>query len=140
MIEITNGMVNKINKKHELYNEIRIFVDYEKEAEYSALQSEIYKNLQDLSNDEFSCGDIECLLNIVDTESDEYYIYTADEALECVYPEDDFIMLHNAFNWIDSKQQIAWLCNFVFSEKLYYNHVNNLNDNYIISSIPLDSL
>lgn len=131
---ISNELVKKIIEVNDLEHYISIVVDYDKEDKYAEMSGEIY---DELSKEDFAPNDIEAIRNIIDYEAEEYYIYTADEALECIFPEEQNQMLWNAFSWIESHSKISWLCSFIFSEREYYDYVDNLNNNYIISRIPL---
>lgn len=138
MIVISSELVNEINKMKEIEEYISIVVDYKKEEEYIDIREKVLKDIQNL-NSEFTGNDIGDILKIIDKEADEYYLYESDEVVEAIFPQDENNnnYIHSAFQWINSDNKIAWLINCVLTEKEHYNAIDNVNDNYIISSILL---
>lgn len=138
MIVISSELVNRINKMKEMEEYISIVVDYKKEEEYIDIREKVLEDIKNL-NSEFTGNDIGDILKIIDKEADEYYLYESDEVVEAMFPQDENNnnYIHSAFAWINSDNKIAWLLNCVLTEKEHYNAIDNVNDNYIISSILL---
>ena len=128
---ITSELINRITQMNKMYKYISVVVDYDKEEEYSSMRNEI---IEDLEKMEFTPKDIDSILNIVDEEeAEQYYIYEPEEIIEMMFEDNQLLI--SAFYWIEGKQQVNWLCLNVFHTREYYNAVDNLNDNYIISTV-----
>ena len=114
-----------------------------KEEEYSNKYDSLIKDLQSL-NDKFTNGDIKAILNIVDEEKN-YYIYDKDTIIEVLFPLDDKKneLIASAYSWIGDTNKIEWIINNVLevpSSRYFYDKVDNLNDNYIISTVMMSSI
>ena len=143
MITLNKDLAKRIIEVKELDSYISTVVDYNKEEEYANKYNLLVKDLQSL-NDEFTNGDIKGILNIVEEEKN-YYIYDKDEIIEELFPagskKNDLII--SAYNWIGDTNKIDWIINNVLevpSNKYFYDKVDNLNNNYIISTVRLNNM
>lgn len=141
MLKINKELSQKIINLKKLKDYIALFIDYKKESEYSNLLQEVTNDIQ-LINGNFSPKDIDSIINIVEAPQ-IYYLYDTDDIVETLFPEgskkNNYIK--SAYYWIDLKKRIEWIINCVLevpSNKKYYDKVDNVNNNYIISSIKLD--
>lgn len=143
MIILKKDLVKRIIEVKELDSYISTVVDYFKEEEYSNKYDSLIKDLQSL-NYEFTNGDIKAILNIVDEEKN-YYIYDKDTIIEVLFPLDDKKneLIVSAYSWIGDTNKIEWIINNVLevpSSRYFYDKVDNLNDNYIISTVMMSSI
>ena len=143
MIILKKDLVKRIIEVKELDSYISTVVDYNKEEEYSNKYDLLVKDLQSL-NDEFTNGDIKSILNIVEEEKN-YYIYDKETIIEVLFPLDDKKneLIVSAYNWIGDTNKIEWIINNVLevpSSRYFYDKVDNLNDNYIISTVMMSSI
>ena len=143
MIILKKDLVKRIIEVKELDSYISTVVDYNKEEEYSNKYDSLIKDLQSL-NYEFTNGDIKAILNIVEEEKN-YYIYDKDTIIEVLFPLDDKKneLIVSAYNWIGDTNKIEWIINNVLevpSSRYFYDKVDNLNDNYIISTVMMSSI
>ena len=143
MITLNKDLAKRIIEVKELDSYISTVVDYNKEEEYSNKYNEVVKDLQSLNN-EFTNGDIKGILNIVEEEKN-YYIYDKDSIIEVLFPLDDKKneLIVSAYSWIGDTNKIEWIINNVLevsSSRYFYDKVDNLNDNYIISTVMMSSI
>ena len=143
MIILKKDLVKRIIEVKELDSYISTVVDYNKEEEYSNKYDSLIKDLQSL-NYEFTNGDIKAILNIVDEEKN-YYIYDKETIIEVLFPLDDKKneLIVSAYSWIGDTNKIEWIINNVLevsSSRYFYDKVDNLNDNYIISTVMMSSI
>lgn len=142
MIKISKELVKKINVMVELRDYISIVVDYKKEAELSDLLTELNKELNSLCND-FTNKDINCLISCLAGENEQdFYLYDSDLIIETLFPAGSKInsIIQNAYYWMDNKERIRWIINNVLCDNKYYNIIDNINDNYILSSEKLTNI
>ena len=143
MITLNKDLAKRIIEVKELDSYISTVVDYNKEEEYSNKYDSLIKDLQSL-NYEFTNGDIKAILNIVDEEKN-YYIYDKETIIEVLFPLDDKKneLIVSAYSWIGDTNKIEWIINNVLevpSSRYFYDKVDNLNDNYIISTVMMSSI
>ena len=142
MIKISKELVKKINVMVELRDYLSIVVDYKKEAELSDLLIELNTKLYSLSND-FTNKDINCLINCLASENEQdFYLYDSDLIIETLFPAGSKknSIIQSAYYWMDSKERIRWIVNNVLCDNKYYNIIDNVNNNYILSSKKLTNI
>lgn len=144
MIKINTEVAAKIVKLKEINSYITLFVDYKKEEEYSNLQEEVFKEIENIFSSNFETYTNRDITGIIDSIDDikEYYLYSRDDIIEVLFPSDIKYhkLLKSAYYWIEEKNRIEWIINNVLevpSSKKYYGNVENINDNYILSAIKL---
>lgn len=142
MIILNEELTKRIIEVNKLGGYIDIVYDPEKEEEYSK-NMQLIKDLL-LLNNNLTLGDVNSIINIVEEEK-EYYIYDKDEIIEELFPagskKNDLII--SAYNWIGDTNKIDWIINNVLevpSNKYFYDKVDNLNNNYIISTVRLNNM
>ena len=143
MITLNKDLAKRIIEVNKLGGYIDIVYDLRKEEEYSNLRNQLIKDIYSLS-DNLTLGDVNAIINIVEEEK-EYYIYDKDEIIEELFPagskKNDLII--SAYNWIGDTNKIDWIINNVLevpSNKYFYDKVDNLNNNYIISTVRLNNM
>ena len=144
MIKIKSEVAAKIVKLKELNSYIAVVVDYKKEEEYSNLQEEVFKEVEKIFADNFEIYTNRDIAGIIDAIEDinEYYLYSSDDIIETLFPANTKKdqLIKSAYYWIEEKSRIEWIINNVLevpSSKKYYGIVENINDNYILSTIEL---
>lgn len=142
MIKINKELVQKINGFEQLKNYLNAVVDYEKEEQLNVLHCEIFVELQ-IMNNNFTDRDISQLIAVLtDEEANDFYLYDNEEIIEVLFPSigKKNCIIQNAYYWIDSKSRIEWIINNVLCDNKYYEIINNINDNYLLSKEKLSNV
>ncbi len=137
MLKINKELSTKIIELEVLRSHIALIADYKKEEEYFNLHESINNSIQAI-NSEFTPKDISKIVYIID-ESIEYFLYSSDSIIEVLFPGGTKKngLIQSAYNWIDEKNRINWIINNVLCDNKFYEVINNVNDNYIISTKEL---
>ena len=110
MITLNKDLAKRIIEVKELDSYISTVVDYYKEEEYSNKYDEVVKDI------------IEVLFPLDDKQNE---------------------LIVSAYSWIGDTNKIDWIINNVLevpSSRYFYDKVDNLNDNYIISTVMMSSI
>jgi hypothetical protein len=143
MIKIDSNIINLVKEVKEVHDHITIFIDYDKEEKYSDLKDKLSGELDKL-NEDLSPNDKDGIIQVIQESENvqRFYLYDRDEIIEILFPlgtgKDSIIK--SAYNWIEPTSRIEWIMLNVLdvaSSKKYYGKVDNINDNWILSSIKL---
>lgn len=153
MLKINKELSEKIIKLEKVHSYISVVVDYKKEEEFSNLQNEITSDVENTFANNFenyTNNDIAALINAID-QPIEYFLYSSDDIIETLFPAHNYYSadvkknhyIQSAYNWIEEKKRIDWIINNVLevpSSKKFYGNIENINDNYILSTMELNNL
>ena len=91
----------------------------------------------------FTNKDISSLINCLAGENgQDFYLYDECDIIETLFPAGSKknSIIQSAYYWIDSKERIKWVINNILCDNKYYNIIDNINDNYILSSEKLTNI
>lgn len=148
MITINKNIIELAKEVKKIHDYIMIIVDYDKEEKYSNLLNELSNELYKLDKEnDLSPNCKDAIIQVLQESEDiqELYLYDSDEIIEVLFPDTikKNLIIQSAYNWIESSKKIEWLIMNVFeapSSKEWYNVIDNINDNYIISTKKLSNI
>ena len=148
MITINKNIIELAKEVKKVHDYIMIIVDYDKEEKYSNLLNELNNELYKLDKENnLSPNDKDAIIQVLQESEDiqELYLYDSDEIIEVLFPDTikKNSIIQSAYNWIESSKKIEWLIMNVFeapSSKEWYNVIDNINDDYIISTKKLSNI